>query len=87
MNPPGSIKYKLERFDEPQKSIRERRQRAYKRQECIGASLPGADQPDLDPEAQAEAAKASFEEEKARAMQELKRDLFEIYHSSRPAQS
>ena len=38
-------------------------------------------------EAQAEAAKASVEDEKARAMQELKRDLFEIYYSSRPAQS
>ncbi|TBU46346.1 Pet127-domain-containing protein [Dichomitus squalens] len=52
---PWSIQYKLERFDQPQETIRARRARAYKRQESIAASLP-------DPEVQADAADTCVED-------------------------
>lgn len=41
--PTGSLQYRLDRFEKPQKEILERRQRAYRRQECIASSLPDAE--------------------------------------------
>ncbi|KAM5533466.1 hypothetical protein V8D89_012904 [Ganoderma adspersum] len=52
---PWSLQYRLDRFERPQKEILERRQRAYRRQECIASSLPDA-------EVTADVAKAITEE-------------------------
>ena len=51
----GSLQYCLERFEKDQEQILERRQRAYRRQECIATSLPDA-------EVTADAAKADSED-------------------------
>ncbi|PIL22510.1 hypothetical protein GSI_15199 [Ganoderma sinense ZZ0214-1] len=40
---PWSLQYRLERFELEQQEIRERRERAYRRQECIATSLPDAE--------------------------------------------